>query len=345
MILRSIMADEARQFNEIADHPMQSWQWGEFKKQEEHAVERVAYFDHDKMKRGIQVSFHHLPNTSFTFGYYPKGYMPDEDQLEALKQIGKQYNAIGIKMEPNIAQPIDRISAHEQVSTFLLDHDCVAGRPLFTKYTFILDLSQSEEKLFERLKSKTRYNVNLAKKKGVEIVENSTKEGMEQYIAILEETIHRQGFYAHTPEYYRKMWEILGDSGMIRIMEARYEGKVLVSWVLFIFNETLYYPYGASTAEHRDVMASNLMMWEVILFGKKLGAKKFDMWGALGPDPDKHHAWYGFHRFKEGYGGELYEFLGTYDLVLQPIPYKVFRILENVRWKFLRLKASVRRLF
>ena len=43
---------------------------------------------------------------------------------------------------------------------------------------------------------------------------------------------------------------------------------------MFVYKNTLYYPYGASTNLYKETMASNLMMWEAIKFGKKLGLKK-----------------------------------------------------------------------
>jgi lipid II:glycine glycyltransferase (peptidoglycan interpeptide bridge formation enzyme) len=82
-------------------------------------------------------------------------------------------------------------------------------------------------------------------------------------------------------------------------------------------------------------------MWEMIRFGKQQGCSQFDMWGSLGPEPDKSDPWYGFHRFKQGYGGDLVEFVGTYDLVLQDMPYKLFRVANDIRWKFLKWKAKL----
>jgi len=137
------------------------------------------------------------------------------------------------------------------------------------------------------------------------------------------------------------MWQELGNSGMMRIFNAVYEGKVLVSWIMFVFDNVLYYPYGASSREYRDVMASNLMMWEMIRLGKQLGCKTFDMWGSLGPEPDPKNPWFGFHRFKKGYGGQLKEFIGTYDLVLDSTMYSLYRVIEELRWKFLRLRKKV----
>lgn len=342
MLLRVLREEEKALYNSVVQHPLQSWEWGEFRKKTGLQVERVGFFEAGRLQKAMQVSFHPVPLLNKKAGYFPKGFMPDEEQLAALKQIGITQDALFIKMEPNVAEKVGSLSAHDTIGNFLLSNGAEPGRPLFTKYTFQLDLTKSVDDLFAKLASKTRYNVNVAHKHGVEIVENTSAEGMEEHLQILAETTARQGFYAHGPDYFRKMWETLGPSGMLRIFEARYQGQALVSWIMFVFNGVLYYPYGASRSINRETMASNLMMWEMIVFGKQIGCHMFDMWGSLGPDPNSHDPWYGFHRFKKGYGGELVEFLGTYDLVLNQPLYKIFRVAENVRWKALRLKARLR---
>jgi lipid II:glycine glycyltransferase (peptidoglycan interpeptide bridge formation enzyme) len=344
MLLRPIREEERALYDQIVQHPLQSWAWGEFRKKTGTQIERVGFFDNGKLKNAFQITFHPIPLMSgMTAGYFPKGPMPDQEQLSALKQLGKNHNALFVKMEPNIAQAVGTPSGHEQIGKFLTDNGAQPGKPLFTKYTFQLQLAKpTEDELFANLNSKTRYNVNVAFKKGVKIYEDTSKEGMETYIKILEETTKRQGFYAHGPEYFRQMWESLGKSGMLHIFQAVYEDQVLVSWIMFVFNGVLYYPYGASRSIHREVMASNLMMWEMIKFGKQSGCRMFDMWGALGPEPDEKDPWFGFHRFKKGFGGTLTEFLGTYDLVVNPPIYPFYKIAENVRWKVLRLKAKLR---
>ena len=309
MIVRAIRPEEKELYNSVVRHPLQSWEWGEFRAQTGQKVERVGLFQSGKLAQAFQVTFHELPLIGGTVGYWPKGSIPTSEHSAILKELGKNNNAVFIKIEPNEPSSPDTIN-------FLLSQDFVPGRPLFTKYTFQLDLKPSEETLFANLESKTRYNVNLSYKKGVRIFENSTQDGLETHLKILAETTSRQGFYAHGPEYFRSMWQSLAESGMMHILEARLEETVLVSWILFQFNDVLYYPYGASSSENRNVMASNLMMWEAIKFGQAKGCTLFDMWGSLGPDPDTTSSWYGFHRFKKGYGGDLVEFIGTFDLPL-----------------------------
>ena len=130
-------------------------------------------------------------------------------------------------------------------------------------------------------------------------------------------------------------------SGMGHLLTATYEGDILSTWMIFVLNKTIYYPYGASSNKHREVIANNLMMWEVIKFGKKLGCKQFDMWGSLGPNPDPNDSWFGFHKFKQGYGSELLEFLGTYDLIINRTWYYGYITAEKMRWWILRLAKKV----
>lgn len=342
MFIRAIRPEEKKAYNATVTHPLQSWEWGEFRKATGLGVERIGIFDGSKLVKALQISFHPVPLLGKKVGYLPKGYMPDADQLGALRSVAKQQSAIFIKLEPNVANKVGVPSAHKNIAKFLLENDCVPGKPLFTKYTFQLDLTQDDEILFKNLDSKTRYNVNLAYKKGVQIFENTSEEGMEQYIEILQETTKRQGFYAHSPEYFRTMWSELGDSGMLKIFNAVYEGTILTSWIMFIFNGVLYYPYGASRNIHREVMSSNLMMWEMIRFGKQQNCHMFDMWGSLGPEPNPKDSWFGFHKFKKGYGGDLVEFLGTFDYVTDFPLYQIFKIGDSLRWKLLRLKTKLR---
>lgn len=344
VIIRPLDWKERTSYNAAVKHPLQTWEWGEFRRKTGVDVERYGFFEgNNTVTGGMQVTFHTIPHVPYTVGYFPKGQMPDVEQLQALMDLGKRKKAIFIKLEPNVAAPVDSINAHEAVRKYLLDHGAVDGRPLFTKYTFMLDLTPPEEKLLENMKPKTRYNLHLAERKGVEVFQDDTDEALEEYLKILQQTTSRQGFYAHGAEYFRNMWQTLKPTGMAHIFRAVYQGKTLVVWIVFIHNGVLYYPYGASSNEMRELMASNLMMWRVIQFGKAQGCRQFDMWGALGPDPSPSDPWYGFHKFKEGYGAVLTEFVGSYDLVVYPQLYQIYRVLEDLRWKFLRLVARFRR--
>lgn len=347
MLTRETLSPEEKgNYNQLATHVLQSWEWGEFRKNSGVKVIRPGLFEGKKLQEVYQLTIHPIPHTSYTVGYLPKGPKPDKKMLEVLEDIGQENNTIFFKIEPNI---VLNEKSSQSLNLLISQYPNLLSspRPLFTKYTFQIDLTKSEEELMSQMKEKTRYNVRLAQRNGVTVKEDNSPEAFETYLKLTRETTQRQKFYAHSEGYHRLMWQTLQPSGIAHLLLASYHTPSaishtpLVAWILFVFNKVLYYPYGASSSLYREVMASNLMMWEAERFGKKMGCHTFDLWGSLGPNPDPKDPWYGFHRFKEGYGGKLVEFLGTYDFVLRPTLYKLYNLADNLRWKFLRLKKRI----
>ena len=230
-------------------------------------------------------------------------------------------------MEPDV-----QVTGNRQQVT---DEFRKSPKPLFTKYNFVLDITKSEEELLKNMHSKTRYNIKVAQKHGVKIIESTDDKDFETYLKLYFETTKRQEYHGHNKEYHHKIWKTLKDAGMAKLLIAYFKGEPLTAWMLLNFKDTLYYPYGGSSKVHPEVMANNLIAWEAIKLGKKLKLKKFDMWGALGPNANSKDPWYGFHKFKMGYGGNLVEYIGTYDYVLDWPLYIFFTIID----KFTPLKV------
>jgi lipid II:glycine glycyltransferase (peptidoglycan interpeptide bridge formation enzyme) len=295
-------------------HPLQTTAWAEFRK--------AMGVDVIQINKWF-ISFHRIPHTPWTIGYFPKGPAPTNTILHELRILGKEKNAVFIQIEPNTTAQFTG-----------LPH---SHHPLFTKYTFVIDLTRSEEDLLKSMHPKTRYNIRVAQKHNVTIKEDNSEKAFEAYVKLSRETTNRQGFYAHNETYARTMWNIMHKAGVARLWTATYEGNILVAWIVFIHDGVMYYPYGASSRDHREVMAPNLLLWELIRWGKQQKLRAFDLWGAIGPNPDPKDPWYGFHRFKEGYHPTLVEYAGSYDLVIQPFLYKLYCIIDSIRWNILKL--------
>lgn len=340
-MVRKVSEKEKQAFNRLAAHPLQAWEWGEFREKTGVKVVRLGRYEEGKLAETAQVTIHKIPKLPWSIGYWPKGVIPSREMAEAVKEEAVRHGAIMVKMEPNVLKDKSSVGEMEKLGVeFLLK----PGREMFTRWSFWLNLDKSEEELLAGMKSKTRYNTRLAEKKGVEVVTDETAEGFEEYWKLTEETTRRQGFYAHTKKYHRLMFETLVPAGMAKLFKAVYKGEVLATWIVFVLNGVLYYPYGGSTSRHREVMASNAMMWEAIKWGKKQGCRLFDLWGSPGPNPAPSDSWYGFHHFKEGFGARLVEFVGTYDLVVDGRLYPWYRFGNDwLRWKLLRIKAALGR--
>lgn len=350
-----VLLENKDEFNLVATHPLQSFEWGEFRVKTGIKVIRREFENDGKLTNGFQLTIHKIPHTPWNIGYLPKGNLPTKEVIEELQKIGREEKCIFIQLEPNIIKNQESGAKNQENEKFQsLIHDSKfmilpSAHPLFTKYTFVLDLTKSEEELLKNMSQKTRYNIRVAQKHGVTVQEDNSDKAFEKYLELMQETTNRQGFYAHTEDYHKKMWSTLKsqatkydirntNSLTAHLLTATYQDKTLVAWIVFVFHDTLYYPYGTSSNEHREVMASTAMMWEAIKFGKKLGLKKFDMWGALGPDADPKDPWFGFHRFKQGFGPDLVEFVGSYDLVINKALYQGYKVADKLRWAYLKLK-------
>ncbi|KKU81628.1 MAG: FemAB family protein [Microgenomates group bacterium GW2011_GWA2_47_8] len=274
-------------------HPLQSPAWREFRKSMGIDVVRLNDW---------YVTFHSVPHTPWTIGYFPKGPMPDEQMIAELMKLGKEKRAIFIQLEPNVVATPNGLP----ITDFRLR---TSHHPLFTKYTFVLDLAKSEEELLAAMHSKTRYNIRVAQKHGVTIVQDNSEEAFDAYLKLSEETTSRQG----------------------------------LAWVVFVWGDTIYYPYGASSREHREVMAPNLMLWEIARWAKARNLKHFDLWGAISPHPDPNDPWYGFHRFKEGFRPRLVAYMGSFDLIIHPFLYRLYMLADTLRWMLLRIRATFRK--
>jgi lipid II:glycine glycyltransferase (peptidoglycan interpeptide bridge formation enzyme) len=333
MAVRRVEKKDKEAFNGAAGHPLQTWEWGEFRKETGNEIVRLGVFSESKLKVSSQLTLHKLPGIkSLKIGALIKGPKPNKELLQALKDLAKEENIIFIKMEPNMKENNTYINN-------LRGEGAVPGKTLFTPTTFWIDLTKDEDKMMENFHSKTRYNIRYARKKGVEVQEDNSDPAFERYIELTRKTVERQGFYAHTERYHRLMWQHLnkdmikrGETPIARLLTATYKGEILTTWIVFVWHDFLYYPYGASTLKHRNVQANNLMMWEAIRYGKKLGLKIFDLWGR---EEGK-----GFTQFKEGYNPKVIKFIGTWDLVTSPLYYP-YRAAEAVRWTLLRMRTKI----
>ncbi len=301
-----------KNIDKIATHPLQTSFWAEFRKKWGNELLETKF--------GV-ITLHKIPYTKYKIGMFIKGPAPSKEMLAELKNLAVKHNLIFIKMEPNVIKS-------EKLVELMKVSGAVPGKTLFTPTTFWINLKPNEDEILKSFHPKTRYNIRVAQRNKVVVQEDSSSKAFERYLELTRETVQRQGFYAHTEKYHRLMWETLHKEKIAHLLTATYQGEIITTWVLFVWKDFLYYPYGASTEAHKNVMANNLMMWEAIKFGKKMGLNTFDLWGR---EEGK-----GFTKFKEGYNPKVVEFLGTWDFVTSPKIYKIYRIAESARWAILK---------
>ncbi|MGN0294533.1 MAG: lipid II:glycine glycyltransferase FemX, partial [Lachnospiraceae bacterium] len=180
-----------------------------------------------------------------------------------------------------------------------------------------------EDEVMAMFKPKTRYNIRLAKKKGV-TVKICGKEAVPDFYKIMVETGARDQFMIRPEQYFADMLDNLGD--MCRLyMAYSAEGEPIAGTIACHVYDKVWYMYGASSNSHRNLMPNYLLQWEMIRWAVEEKCRIYDFRGISGDKSEDNHL-YGLYRFKSGFNAEFTEFVGEYRYVFRPLAY---RFIEN----------------
>lgn len=240
--------------------------------------------------------------------------------MAAAKALAKQEKAYVIKIDPDVPkEDQDFAKLLEDVGFRTRDtgknFEAIQPRFVFRLY---LD-GRSEEEVMAAFHQKWRYNIRLAVKKGVE-VRLCGKEMVPDFARIMIETGVRDNFATRPPEYFSAMLDNLGDR--CRLYMAFHEGQPIAGTLAVLYGDKVWYLYGASSNEHRNLMPNYLLQWSMIQWAIENGCQVYDFRGVSG-DISEDNPHYGLYRFKKGFGGTFTEFVGEYDYVIRPLSYFV----------------------
>ena len=209
-------------------------------------------------------------------------------------------------------------------------------RRIHAEATRILDLTQSEDQLLAGMHSKGRYNIGVAKKHGVEIHQGSAKD-IDAFYALLKSTGGRDGFKILQKSHYERFLTNLKGSF---ILMAKHQGKPIAGLIGVMWppsssptllhcggegshTRTGIYYYGASSYEHRHLMAPYLLQWEAIRHCKATGCVRYDLLGISPEGSGSNDPWAGITEFKSKFGGEVIMYPKEQMIVLRPMMKKL----------------------
>lgn len=197
--------------------------------------------------------------------------------------------------------------------------------------SLVVDLDGSDDAMLKRMKPKTRYNIKLAKRKGV-TVQQGTAQDLPAFYALYQQTALRNGFKPCGIENFTSMFQCLVSDPShteLLFLLARHGSDILAGAIVGISGESANFLYGASSNIKREMMAPSLMHWTAMLQSRVLGCTKYEL-GAVSPADDPSHPFYGLYRFKTGFGGRIEYRSGSWDYPLVQEVYKDLRNAENM---------------
>ncbi|MCL1929325.1 MAG: peptidoglycan bridge formation glycyltransferase FemA/FemB family protein [Treponema sp.] len=183
----------------------------------------------------------------------------------------------------------------------------------------LVDLVPDEAAILGNMKSKWRYNIGLAGKKGVtvrcltaETISANSGVGcasggdLASYYNIYKETAERDGISIHDMEYYRVLFKEAAKHGVaVRLYMASHENEDIAGIVTLFRGKEAVYLYGASSNHKRNLMAPYALQWKAMQDARAFGCCYYDMFGIppKPPEDDPNHPMAGLYRFKTGFIG------------------------------------------
>lgn len=146
-----------------------------------------------------------------------------------------------------------------------------AGSSVINK-TVILEISNSEETMWNALRTKTRNMIRKAKKEGISIERG--KQNLEEFYHVYTERMLQKGVRIHSIKYFQNIFKWLGDNAELFV--ARSAGKIIGGMLLVFFNSTGAYIYGGSVID-RGASPNQLLLWEMIKFCVENNISSLDM--------------------------------------------------------------------
>ncbi|MBQ2695159.1 peptidoglycan bridge formation glycyltransferase FemA/FemB family protein [Candidatus Saccharibacteria bacterium] len=124
-------------------------------------------------------------------------------------------------------------------------------------------------------------------------------------LKLLKESGKVHGFVPRDQKFFEQMANAFGDEVATIVAELPDGTPIASAFFLLYGNEVIYLSSGLSR-EHKKLGGPHLIQWAMIKYAYANGYHKYNFWGT-NPDPEN-----GVYKFKQGFHGEVEEFVGTF---------------------------------
>ena len=166
--------------------------------------------------------------------------------------------------------------------------------------TVLMDLS-SQKTIWDNLESKNRNMIRKAKKNGVKIYMGRSPGLFTYFHQMYDETMRRdkaQEYYYFKDDFYESILDDLVNKSVI--FYAEYENQIIAMAIILLGNRQLHYHLSASHRKFANLAPTNLLLYEVAVWGAENGFRTFHLGGGLGGRQDS------LFNFKKAFNRRLY---------------------------------------
>jgi peptidoglycan pentaglycine glycine transferase (the first glycine) len=256
--------------------------------------------------------------------YAPRGPVcdpADTKTLAALTQgirlLAKEHGAFIFKCDPPVAMENKEFIAAMKQLGFRHSFGPVGFEGVQTRFNYVTKIGgRDENAMLAALNQSTRRKIRIAARRGVEIKVGGAKD-LDDFSRLMQITGRRDGFAVRPKQYFSRFLAALGDDA--RLYMGYVQNTPVCGAIAVNYAGRVSYIYGASDNVHRDAMPNYLLQWEMMRWAINSGCHTYDFQGVPGNYALQSGPLFGLYRFKSGFGGEVEELAGEFDLINRPM--------------------------
>ncbi|MGG5171976.1 lipid II:glycine glycyltransferase FemX [Pseudarthrobacter sp. J1738] len=264
--------------------------------------------------------------------YTPYGPLADnvdafDAALAELVKLAQECGAVFVRLEPVDAGLGSDAAGLSAMRARGLEPAPANQQP---ELSWIIDLDQTDKEILADMKSANRNLYRNIHKKGVSFRQSTDPAEISILLEFLHQTATRNGFKPQSDEYLTAVAKSLMPAGAATLFIAELEGLPIGAALAYDSADTRVYAHAAVDPEHRKLSAGVPLLVGLILDAKAKGLSFVDLWG-VAPADQPNHKWAGFTAFKKSFGGHQVAYLGTWDLPVNKIRYRLYHAARGAR--------------
>ncbi|MBR3116072.1 peptidoglycan bridge formation glycyltransferase FemA/FemB family protein [Candidatus Saccharibacteria bacterium] len=285
----------------------------------------------------VSVIFEKLGHKIFTFS---RGPLSDDYNLDNLvpflqecKQFLKGKHGLILQISPNLLVPdapadfeealkqqgFKPLGEYEQVKwTYALPFTKIENLPKVQppeSKSSVLDppiSKEAEQILLRSFRRDHRYTIRYATERYDIRLRELSPEEYPILLDMMNESGKVHGFVPREQQFFEQLKTHFG-SDVTAIVAELPDGTPIAAAFFILYGDEVIYLSSGFRRAHKKLGGPHLIQWAMIKYAYANGFKKYNFWGT-NPDPEN-----GVFKFKQGFHGEIEEFVGTFAAPLSPV--------------------------
>jgi len=301
---------------------LQTWAWGEVQARSGWSIERV------RLPEGAMASVQLRSVGPAREAYVPRGPVPaTPGAVQQLVGWARDMRISRLRVEPE---------APAGLGAELRELGFESIAPTQPANSRVVTLGEPAAVLasFDR---GTRYNIRLAERRGVQVEETADAATLAKLSEAVEQ---RESINLPGAGYYELLLTLLP---WCRTYVAKHPetGEPLCAVLVARHAGRGYNLFAGRSGAHGELKANELAHWHAISGAAAAGLADYDLWGVPPAGAGRDHPWHGLGQFKQGFGGEIVELAGAWQVVLSGAGSRVIDLEQRARRGIRGLKRNI----